>query len=392
MARPALALVWDDRFTSYDFGPDHPFTERSRGLAVRLAEEFYRAQAPQQPGGLVRIPSVESATRAQILQFHEEPYIHLVERLSAERFPGPLDAGDTPAFPGCFQAAALIVGGGLEALNHVENSKAVRSFHPAGGLHHAHPDRASGFCIFNDLAVLLTRWISPKAGRKRVAYVDIDAHHGDGVMYGFYESSRVLDIDFHQDGRTLFPGTGFPTETGRKDGVGFKVNLPLPPFSGDEAFLPLFHRVVPPMIRSFRPELIVLQNGVDAHAGDRLAQLQLTRRSYDFALKTVMDLADELCDGRLLVTGGGGYAAASVSRTLARTALALAGASPPADADPLPVGWRREFKEAMKEPAPLDWLENDQLVRSPWNEDRAEALVSELERSLGVRLPSEASE
>ncbi|EQD44777.1 Histone deacetylase superfamily, partial [mine drainage metagenome] len=171
----------------------------------------------------------------------------------------PLDHGDTPAFPGCFEEAARIVEGTVRAVDFALAERG-RAFHPAGGLHHAHRDAASGFCIFNDVAVGVERAVS--AGH-RVAYLDIDAHHGDGVMYGFYDSGRVLDIDVHQDGRTLFPGTGAVSEIGAGDGEGRKVNVPLPPGAGDETLVPLVARLVPTLLRDFRPDLIVVQHGAD---------------------------------------------------------------------------------------------------------------------------------
>ncbi len=214
-------LVWDDRFTDYDFGSDHPFTELSRQSSVRLLEATLPADHP-----IERARQVPVATREYLETFHEPEYVELVHQ-AGQRWgaPIPLDAGDTPSFSGCFEAAARIAEGAACAVDFTLEHKAP-SFHPAGGLHHAHPDRASGFCIFNDVALAVGRAV---AAGHRVAYIDIDAHHGDGVMYGYYSSGRVLDIDFHQDGRTLFPGTGTTDETGLADGNGLKVNLPLPP-------------------------------------------------------------------------------------------------------------------------------------------------------------------
>src|SRR5208282_4093747 len=262
MSAPRGQLVWDERFTDYDFGPDHPFTEQSRQSSVRLLETLLPSDAPVE---FVR--EVAVATREYLETFHEAEFVELVHQ-AGQRWgaPSPRDAGDTPSFPGCFDAAARIAEGAARAVDYALEHRAP-SFHPAGGLHHAHPERASGFCIFNDVALAVGRAV---AAGHRVAYVDIDAHHGDGVMYGFYSSGRVLDIDFHQDGRTLFPGTGSTDETGLADGDGLKVNLPLPPGAGDEALRPLFQRVVPPLLRSFRPDLIVLQHGADGHVGDPL--------------------------------------------------------------------------------------------------------------------------
>jgi acetoin utilization protein AcuC len=373
--RPGL-VVWDERFTDYDFGDDHPFTERSRRSAVRLLE----ALAPPSASFLRDVPP---AGHRLLRTFHEAEYLHLVEGASVRGKPIPLDTGDTPAFAGCFEAAGRIVEGAVRA---VEFALAERTsaFHPAGGLHHAHPDRASGFCIFNDVAIAIGHAVGKG---HRVAYIDIDAHHGDGVMYGFYDSGRVLDIDFHQDGRTLFPGTGRPDEVGSGDGAGFKVNLPLPPGAGDEAIAPLFRRVVPPLLRSFRPELIVLQHGVDGHAGDPLASLQFTSKGYDQVDRGVVELARELSGGRLVVTGGGGYRPESVARVLARAGAASAGWPVPPIDSKLPEGWRAEFAAEWGQRAPATWHDAGGLGPSPWSAENTEELVATLERQLGVRFP-----
>ncbi|MCI4340146.1 MAG: hypothetical protein L3J73_02605, partial [Thermoplasmata archaeon] len=216
-------------------------------------------------------------------------------------------------------------------------------------------------------------------------------HHGDGVMYGFYGRGDVLDIDFHETGEVLFPGTGAVAETGEGDGVGLKVNVPLPPGVGDEAFEPLFQRIVPTMIRSFRPKLIVLQCGVDAHAGDRLGHLQYTPRAYLGAVSTLAALADEVADGRLLVTGGGGYRAQNVALVLARVGVALGGAgNEDALPDGLPTHWREEFETTLGEAAPRSLRVAPALTRSPWNPEREAKLVGALESATGHRFPRRA--
>ena len=207
-------------------------------------------------------------------------------------------------------------------------------------------------------------------------------------MYGFYDSGRVLDIDFHQDGRTLFPGTGFPTEIGRGDGTGLKVNVALPPLAGDEALLPIFRRVVPEMLRTFRPDLLVVQHGVDGHIGDRLAQLQYTSGAYAEIDACLLELAAELCGGRILVTGGGGYRPDAVARVLARTGLALAGVGLPAPAHPVPEEWREQYRSEIGAPAPRSWADVDEPARSPWSQNRTDTLVRGLESALGVRFPA----
>jgi len=380
MTEVRAAVVWDPRFFHYDFGPDHPFSERSRGLAVDLLErELRRTSTP-----VHWTRQVAPASRSVLERFHEAPYLDMVERAGGREDSFPLDAGDTPSFPGCFEEAARMVAGARSALDWTIERRRP-AFHPAGGLHHAHPDRASGFCIFNDVALAVAAAVD--AGR-RVAYIDVDAHHGDGVMYGFYDSGQVLDIDFHQDGRTLFPGTGFPTEAGRGDGAGLKANLPLPPLAGDEALLPLFDRVVPELLRSFRPEVLIVQHGVDGHIGDRLAQLQFSASAYAEVDRRLIALARELCSGRILVTGGGGYRPDAVARVLARTGLALAGVDLPPDGAAVPEEWREQYRQELGVPAPRGWTEVEAPARSPWSPDRGAALVRELGSALGVRFPS----
>ncbi len=208
MTPPALTVIWDERFRAYDFGAGHPFQMSSRGLAARLLE----TTVPDD-GTVAWVRDVPPTPATELATFHTPEYLRLVERSSSARHPVFLDTGDTPAFPGCWEASARVVGGTRRGIELAREGNAP-VLQPGGGLHHAHPDRASGFCIFNDVALGIRHALD--AG-DRVAYIDIDAHHGDGVMYGFFDTGRLLDIDFHQDGRTLFPGTGFPSETGQGD-------------------------------------------------------------------------------------------------------------------------------------------------------------------------------
>jgi acetoin utilization protein AcuC len=381
-----VEVVWDPEFRRYDFGPHHPFQETHRELAVRLLDETEALSASRR---IRRVNSVPPAARAELARFHQAPYLDLVERRSEMDRAPPFDAGDTPAFPGCYEAAARIVAGAVHAAASIGSGEVRRAFHPAGGLHHAHPDSASGFCIFNDIGVAISALVGPGHPFGKVAYLDIDAHHGDGVMYGFYESGRVLDIDFHQDGRTLFPGTGGVEETGRGDGAGLKVNVPMPPGAGDETLVPTFRRLVPPLLRDFRPELIVLQHGMDGHAGDRLAGLRYGPQGYASVLRQTIELADEVCDGRLLVTGGGGYRAESVALGLARAGHQLAGRGSPSG--PLPIAWRERFATVTGEAAPARWAEPVTAGPSEAGAAVSGMLVEALEAALGRRFPPDGA-
>ncbi|MGI0132611.1 MAG: acetoin utilization protein AcuC [Thermoplasmata archaeon] len=383
LPRRRLTMVWDDRFNEYDLGPTHPFRMEYRGLAAHLVDAVH-GTAPS--GEFVRVRSVDPSTRAELARFHTPDYLEMVDRAGADDFAPPLDKGDTPAFPGCFPAAARIVAGTLTALAAARSGPGGRAMNPSGGLHHAHPDRASGFCVFNDVAVALRSALNGSSPVRRVAYIDIDAHHGDGVMYGFYRDGRVLDIDVHQDGRTIFPGTGRLDETGEGDGEGLKVNVPLPPGAGDEAVVPLIESIVPEMVRAFRPELVVLQHGMDAHAGDRLAQLQYTPWAYARILRTVLDLADEVAGGRLVITGGGGYLAENVALGLARAALTTRGRTS-WDSAP-PEAWRREFHATVGRAAPRTFVPETPTGPTPWSPERTDERLDELGRVLGRRFPS----
>jgi len=383
MSAAFAEVVWDPGFQAYDFGPGRWSGGGPRSLAVHLMDAA-GLFGDASPARWRR--SVRPATRADLLRFHDERYVARVEEASASPRRTFLDAGDTPSFAGCFGASRAIVGGATTSLDAVRSGRVRRAFHPAGGLHHAHPGRAAGFCIFNDVGVALAKATGVGGPYRRVAYVDIDAHHGDGVMYGFYDSGRVLDIDIHQDGRTLYPGTGRVDEVGRGDGSGLKANLPLAPGAGDAAFASAFLRVVPTLVREYRPELIVLQHGVDAHEGDRLAGLRLTDASYELAIRTVVGLADELCRGRLVVTGGGGYHPRNVAVVLARCGFLLAGVQPPHGQ--LPPGWRGEFQREIGRRAPSRWAQAS--IRPPTAEqpEAVERVIRALGGNLGVRFPT----
>jgi acetoin utilization protein AcuC len=344
------ALVYSERFLDYNLGPSHPL----RPIRVKLTHDLIREKR------LLNDPSVKTvlpriATEEEILLFHENEYVRLVKRYS-EKGSGPFfDSGDTPAFKGCFEATSLVVGASLEACDKIMLGELEHAFNPSGGLHHAHPERASGFCIFNDPAISIC-YLKKKHGIRKLVYLDIDAHHGDGVMYGFYSDPSVLNIDFHESGRYLFPGTGFPDETGEGGAKGLKLNIPLPPDTGDKAYLKAFQKIVPDAVRQFGPEIILVQCGADGHADDRLANLRLTTNTYEQVVSEMHSLAHETCKGRLLLFGGGGYTLANVPRVWTVAFAALTGQSLD---NQLPDSWSTEFSSLTKEDAPKRLLDEE---------------------------------
>ena len=310
----ALVLISGPEIARYGFPNGHPFgPDRHGAFMARLEQSPVAAK-------LVR-KSARQATRAELEYFHTAAYVERVIELSA-RGSGFLDAGDTPAFPGVYEAAATVVGGTLEALAAIVTGPARHAFIPIGGLHHATRDSAAGFCVFNDCGIAI------EAARRlydirRVAYVDIDAHHGDGVFYAFEEDPDVLDADLHEDGRFLYPGTGSRSETGRGAAVGTKLNIPLPPGADDTIFLEAWGEVER-YLDAAKPELILLQCGADSVGGDPITHLKLTAEAHAHAARRLGVLAERYAGGRVLGMGGGGYNRANLARAWTRVVEELA--------------------------------------------------------------------
>ena len=340
-----LTVVYGDEFGLYNFGREHPLDRLGPLLAYELARRLIDTGAG--PIGPVTYEPPPLADREDVLLFHTPEYFERV-RAACATGEGYLDLGDTPAFVGGLEATQYIVGGSLLAARRIVEGQTEHAFNLGGGLHHAHPGAASGFCIFNDPAVTI-RWLFERAGYRRIAYLDIDAHQGDGVMYGFYADDRLLDIDFHEDGSYLFPGTGGADEIGEGPAAGLKANIPLPPFAGDADFRLAFTELVPPLVRSFAPEIILMQCGADGHAGDPLTHLRYSLASYRLAAQTVHELAHEVAGGRLLLFGGGGYNLANVATAWGMIAALVAGVEIPNEP---PEDWRVLFTNLTGAPAP----------------------------------------
>lgn len=329
MPTDRAGFVYDARLTEHVYRADHPLRpERLRGVHETLT----RLGAFDRPSAVLLAP--REATRAEIERVHSPAYVDAIVEASADpeldftRW-GLHEWGDTPPFAGMHEASLLTTGASLVAMEEVVAGRARVAFNGAGGLHHAMRDRASGFCIYNDPAIVCG--LLADRGMK-VAYVDIDAHHADGVQAAFYDTDRVLTISLHQDGRTLFPGTGSTDERGTGRGAGYSVNVPLPPYTDDPAYVRAFDAVVPTLVERFRPDVLVTQQGIDPHFKDPLTQLMLSTR------------ARERCVGWFAASpypwvamGGGGYDLDAVRRTWSMEYLIMLGAPIPGelhDAEP----------------------------------------------------------
>jgi len=346
-AEPDLdaAFVYAPELASWALSPDHPFKPVRVALvkdlletAGLLREGEVVAPSPLRPGELGRV--------------HDAAYLRMVARVSRgerpeEAFRFGLGTADTPVADGLHESVEAVCAATVTAMSMVLDGRTRRAATFSGGLHHAMPDRASGFCVYDDLALAILR--ATDRGL-RVAYLDLDAHHGDGVQHVFYDRADVLTISLHESGRYLFPGTGHSYELGTGEGRGLSVNLPLEPFTEDDSYLEAFDEIVPRALRAFAPDVLLVQAGADPHRDDPLADLSLTLRGLRDVYRRVAALADELTGGRWVVTGGGGYDAFSVTpRAWAQAWSAMTGRELP---DRLPDAWRDRWRDAAGGPLP----------------------------------------
>ncbi len=297
----------------YGFGHGHPFGPDRQDAFWNEARRLGLDQR-------VTVCAPVQAAQEEIERFHTHEY---VERVKAQSQTGHgfLDSGDTPAFPGVYEAAATVVGSALDAMRRILRGEHQRAFVPIAGLHHARRDRAAGFCVFNDCGVVIEA-LRAEYGLKRIAYVDIDAHHGDGVYYAFENDPEVFIADLHQDGRYLYPGTGRAEETGRGKAAGTKLNIPMPPGATDQDFLTAWPRVER-FLRDARPEFIVFQCGADSLADDPITHLRYSAEAHRHATASLCGIAGECCEERLLALGGGGYNRANIAKAWTAAVEAL---------------------------------------------------------------------
>ena len=311
---PATTCVYvGDELASYGFGQGHPFGPDRLGA-------FWAQARDRGLDHRVDICPPVSTGRETIERFHTSAYVEQVITQSASG-EGYLDSGDTPAFPGIYEAACYVVGSVLDAVAQLMAGECRHVFVPIAGLHHAARNSAAGFCVFNDCGIAIET-LRSTYGLERIAYVDIDAHHGDGVFYAFEDDPQLIFADLHEDGRYLYPGTGALEETGRGVAQGTKLNIPMAPEADDAAFLAAWEQVER-FLEAHSPEFILLQCGADSIAGDPITHLQYTPAAHRHAAARLCRLADRCCDGRLLAMGGGGYNRDNLARAWTAVVEAL---------------------------------------------------------------------
>jgi acetoin utilization protein AcuC len=366
----------------YDFGPQHPL----RPGRVILSAELARLN------GLFDLPHVglvepRHATVSEILTVHDPDYVAAITRIGegdwdpTDQINWGVGPGDNPPFNGMQEASSLVAGSALVAAQAMTTG-AEHVWYPAGGLHHAMPAKASGFCIYDDPAICIRSLLD--SGLERVAYVDVDVHHGDGVQQIFWNDPRVLTISLHESGRYLFPGTGFATEVGGSNALGTSVNVALPPYTGDDAYLNVFEKVVPSLLDSFKPQVLYSQLGCDTHHSDPLAHMQLTTRSWRKLAKWMHELAHDYAQGNWIATGGGGYSVGAVPRGWAMYFAEMCGGLE--IDEELPAEWR-EKAVSYGVRNPPERLHDDEIVDDSMTDQAASGALRAAEETVAAVFP-----
>jgi acetoin utilization protein AcuC len=371
MGTPA-AVVWDPALLGYDLGGDHPFNPVRLELTIALAGQLGVLDG-------IDLLRPEPATEEDLLRVHEASYVDAVREAPMVGWDvgHGLGTADNPVFADMHEASSLVVGATLLAASKIATGATNRAVNIAGGLHHAMRDHAAGFCVYNDCAVAIS-WLLDN-GAERVAYIDVDVHHGDGVQAAFYDDPRVLTISLHQSPMTLWPGTGRVTELGGPGAEGTSVNIPLPPHTRDPAWLRAFHAVVPSLLREFRPDVLVTQCGVDTHEEDPLANLWLSVDGHREIYRVLRDLAENHAGGKWLALGGGGY---QLLRVVPRSWTHLIATVLDRDVDPntpLPHEWvNNVLRRAPRADLPRTMGEGRDTTFVPWGgamEEPVDAVV-----------------
>ncbi len=371
------AVIWTPEFLGYNFGAAHPLNPIRLDLTMRLAADLgvIEGVAP-----LVPVPAPDE----EIQRVHVPPYVTAVKSAPGTRFGvgHGLGTEDNPIFHDMHEASALVCGGTLLAAREIAEDRTDRAVNIAGGLHHAMADRAAGFCVYNDCAVAIS-WLLDH-GFDRIAYVDVDVHHGDGVQAAFYRDPRVLTISLHQHPMTLWPGTGWSSEHGEGSGAGYAVNVPLPAGTADGGWLRAFHAVVPPLLQAFDPQILLTQCGVDTHVEDPLASLGLSVDGHRAIYRTLRELAEHTAGGKWLAVGGGGY---GLFRVVPRSWTHLVATVLDRDVEPdrtLPTGWVEHTAGLTGQSLPTSMSDGCDTGHQPWTEgsDRVDEAVLEVRRNV----------
>lgn len=355
MSEKVALVVVDDIARKYDFGATHPL----RPERVLLTYENIRSLGLLERPNVAEIPA-RVASETEILAVHDGEYVDAVKGVESgsvsrgQAFLFGLGTSDNPIFDGMHEASAAVAGASAAAADAVVSDRAEHAFNPAGGLHHARRAEASGFCIYDDPAVAIARVLEERPDG-RVMYIDVDVHHGDGVQWIFYEDPRVLTVSLHQSGRYLYPGTGFEDEIGKGDALGTAANIPLPPYTGNDDYLSALEALVPRLAKAFRPWVIVTQLGADTHHGDPLANLGLTMTAYPHMARLLHEVAHNVCEGRWVATGGGGYQAETVVPKVWSIYFAEMAGAP----ERIPEEWLED-----RDPAEVSRPQGDEVTRS----------------------------
>jgi acetoin utilization protein AcuC len=372
----SVAVFWDDAYLAYNMGPTHPLHPVRLALTMELARGYGVLDRPA-----VRMVTPEPATDETLTMVHDPAYVEAVRKASTD--PGYVGSGlgtpDNPVFPGMHDSAALIAGGSVAAGELVWSGAVQHAINIAGGLHHAMPAAASGFCVYNDASLAIAGLL--RRGAARVAYVDVDVHHGDGVQEAFADDPRVLTVSLHESPLTLFPGTGFPDEVGRDEAAGTAVNVALPAGTDDRGWLRAFHAVVPSLLRAFAPDVLVTQSGCDTHREDPLANLALTVDGQRASYAELHRLAHELCGGRWVALGGGGYGLVRCVPRAWTHLLAEVTGDPIDPATEIPAAWADGVRRrGLRAEPPTRMTDDGDLSWTPWQPDGVDAV----DRAIGA--------
>jgi len=365
-----IGLIYTSRYMEYNFGPDHPLRPLRLKLTYSLMEKLGLLNHK-----LLEIFEPREATREEIERVHSSDYVDVVKKLSnnindrtIQPYVYGLGPGDNPIFKGMYEASALVCGASIKAAELVwMNNNIVHAFNPAGGLHHAYKNKASGFCIFNDIAIAI-KYLKNLKKDIRIAYLDIDCHHGDGVQWLFYDDPNVLTISFHESGKFLFPGTGNTNEHGEGKGKGYSINFPLLPGTTNKMLIKLFRYCVPKILEAYAPDILFTQLGVDMHYNDPLTQMGVSISAYRDIAQTMETCARDYCQNKWVAVGGGGYLMSVVPRAWSLFLAKMLHVELPNE---LPTSWVNEVKELIPyEDIPyLLWDRNDkaelQLLSHP---------------------------